>query len=62
MIGKPQFKLVVVGSTYPVEEVYDLRHPVTRKRYTFVDRQEAEEALARLKQIQPHAPIRVDPM
>lgn len=59
--GKPQWRVEIQASTYPVEEWVTLTRE-SGKSYAFVDRWEAEQEMARVKRVQPHSVLRIVPM
>ena len=57
-IGHPQWKIELLVTRTPTEDWVELRHE-NGKRYRFVDRYQADEALAKLRKVQPHVTYRI---
>lgn len=61
MVGKPQWKLEIrTGDVEPFPEWLELRG--WGMRYRYVDREEAEQVLAKLQRVQPHGEFRIAPV
>lgn len=61
MRPRPVWKIEIkTGDTPPFPEWLELRG--YGKRYHYVDRDEAERALEKQQQIQPHAQLRIAPL
>lgn len=58
---RPQWKIELRASTYPVEEWMPLRD-AKGKRFEYLEQSEAEAELARRLKVQPLAVFRVVPM
>ena len=60
-MGKPQWKIEIrTGDIEPFPEWLELRG--YGKRFRYVDREEAEAILAKLRSVQPHGEFRVAPL
>lgn len=57
----PRWKIELQAATHPKEEWVTLRHESGRE-YKFVERTDAETAMAKLRRSQPHAMMRIAPM
>lgn len=58
---KPQWKIEIrTGDREPHQEWLELYG--NRRRFRYVDREEAETVKAKLQQVQPHAEFRIAPM
>jgi hypothetical protein len=58
---QPRWRIEIRASTYPLVVWEPLTRP-SGALYKFVERYEADEALAKLKAVQPHAVFRLAPI